>query len=382
MKKIFNIKFIVFIVFGIIVSTTFAANYVKIYKDFENSYSLSEFRFHLNEEIEENPNFLEENFDIPNDTELTDEKVTELSNIAKKKSYKYIIYISLVITILIVAVLFFPVMVFVLPFFTSNAAFKKYKLSEEDFKGSKDYYRDTLNDYNPSELSYIDNFKVDKNAIVADLLLLEQKKYIVYENGVFRKGTNNDLSKLNSIEKYLVNEISEEGSNYIKINIFKYGELIKKESYNDGLMEDKNFPVLKFVMDLLISIVCFVILSYFLGGNRLFELLEKAGPGLQFLGVGIFAFWVIFTIYFPMYIVYKYLILFIRLMANRSGRTDKGDDVNKKLEGLKIFIRDFSVLEGRERKELILWKEYLIYSVMFNMNKKVLNEYNESIKYV
>ena len=144
MKKFFNLKLVVFLIFGIIVSGSFALNYMKISKDFEKNYEVSEFKFQLNKEIEENPNFLKETFDIPNDTELTDEKVKELSDISKQKSYKYIVYISVVITILIVAVLFFPLMAFVLPFITSNSAFKKYKMSEEDFKGSKDYFRDTL----------------------------------------------------------------------------------------------------------------------------------------------------------------------------------------------------------------------------------------------
>ena len=35
----------------------------------------------------------------------------------------------------------------------------------------------------------------------------------------------------------------------------------------------------------------------------------------------------------------------------------------------------------REKKELILWKEYLIYSVVFNINKKVINEYKDSVKF-
>jgi uncharacterized membrane protein len=147
-------------------------------------------------------------------------------------------------------------------------------------------------------------------------------------------------------------------------------------------MEDKSFPTARFIRDILISIACFLIIMYFIGGNRVFNMLEGSNPGVQFLGMGLFVFSVIFSIYYPLYLIYKYVMLFIRLMMFRSGRTDKGEEINKKLEGLKIFIRDFSILNGREKKELILWKEYLIYSVMFNINKKVLKEYNESIKYM
>ena len=382
MKKFFNLKIIVYVVFGLLISGSFALNFVKVSRGIEQNYDISEFKFQLNKEIEANPNFLEETFDIPNDTELTDEKIEELSEIAKQRSYKYVIFISVVITLLIVAVLFVPIMVFVLPFFTSNSAFKKYKLSEEDFKGSKDYFRDTLNEYTPSELSFIDDLKIDKNAIIADLLLLEQKKYIIYEDGIFRRGENKEFNRLNPIEKYLLSQVLDEGSNYLNISLIKFAKLVKDQSYKDGLTEDKQFPAAKFFKDVFISVLCFLLIMYFFGGSKMFVLIEESNPTLQFLGIGLFAFFVIFSIYYPMYIIYKYVILFIRLNLNKTGRTDKGEEINKKLEGLKIFIRDFSILEGREKRELILWKEYLVYSVMFNMNKKIVNEYNLNIRYV
>ena len=60
-------------------------------------------------------------------------------------------------------------------------------------------------------------------------------------------------------------------------------------------------------------------------------------------------------------------------------RTKKGEQVNEKLEGLKKYLEDFSSLENKSEEELILWEDYLIYSVIFNQNEKIIKEYREKI---
>ena len=61
-------------------------------------------------------------------------------------------------------------------------------------------------------------------------------------------------------------------------------------------------------------------------------------------------------------------------------RTPKGKEINKKLEGLKLYLKDYSLLSEREYKEIELWEEYLIYSVMFGQNKNVIEEYEKYIE--
>lgn len=58
-------------------------------------------------------------------------------------------------------------------------------------------------------------------------------------------------------------------------------------------------------------------------------------------------------------------------------RTNKGIKLNQKIEGLKKYLKDYSFLSERESKELELWDEYLIYSVMFGQNKKIIEEYEK-----
>lgn len=61
-------------------------------------------------------------------------------------------------------------------------------------------------------------------------------------------------------------------------------------------------------------------------------------------------------------------------MANQYKRTNEGKKINRKLEGLKLFLKDFTTLDKKEHKELLLWGDYLIYSVLFNQNKKIKDE--------
>lgn len=58
-------------------------------------------------------------------------------------------------------------------------------------------------------------------------------------------------------------------------------------------------------------------------------------------------------------------------------RTSKGRELNLKLEGLKEYLKDYSLLDEREVKEIELWEDYLIYSVMFGQNKNIVEEFDK-----
>ena len=54
--------------------------------------------------------------------------------------------------------------------------------------------------------------------------------------------------------------------------------------------------------------------------------------------------------------------------------TPKGNEIRLKLTGLKLFLKDYSIIKSRELKEIKLWDEYMIYSVILNDNRKVQKE--------
>ena len=53
------------------------------------------------------------------------------------------------------------------------------------------------------------------------------------------------------------------------------------------------------------------------------------------------------------------------------------EELNAKIEGLRIFLKEYSMLEDRNLEEIEMWEYYLVYSIMFNQNKQALEELNE-----
>lgn len=52
----------------------------------------------------------------------------------------------------------------------------------------------------------------------------------------------------------------------------------------------------------------------------------------------------------------------------------KGNKLHKDLMGLKMYLKDYSMMSSKSINELELWDEYMIYSIILNDNKKVQNE--------
>ena len=48
-------------------------------------------------------------------------------------------------------------------------------------------------------------------------------------------------------------------------------------------------------------------------------------------------------------------------------RTKEGVELQCKMSGLKNYIKDYSKLNERDLNELVLWEDYLIYAVIFNL---------------
>jgi uncharacterized membrane protein len=57
----------------------------------------------------------------------------------------------------------------------------------------------------------------------------------------------------------------------------------------------------------------------------------------------------------------------------------KAMELNEKMNGLKNFLKDFSILHERNSEELKIWKDYLIYSVVFEQNEEVKKEILEMV---
>ena len=110
--------------------------------------------------------------------------------------------------------------------------------------------------------------------------------------------------------------------------------------------------------------------------------LEETFPQIylpRFLGiiVGIF-------IIIAVYIGITHFLYEQKLHENRKAdpyfRTQKGEDINEKLEGLKKYLKDYGDMKNKEAEMVNLWEDYLIYSIIFGENDIAPLKYLKYVK--
>lgn len=261
------------------------------------------------------------------------------------------------------------------------------RFNEIEFKKYKGYYRDILEVNSPLMLGFLDDFKVTKIELIAQLLHLKNKGIIIIENGNIKRNEICKKVKLSNVDKQILNRIKDNKliidnyKSFLKLlkenvekdalktslikehNKFNFGRKLKKIS--EKIKKSKTLNMVTAIL-LVIMFICTTIpitVSDFI-----------ANVGL----CSIFALFFIGMLYAFAHFFYKgYNEIGI---TNYYIRTKKGEKINERLEGLKKYIRDFSLLSEREAKEIVLWDDYLIYSIIFEQNKKIVEEYKKYIK--
>jgi len=78
-----------------------------------------------------------------------------------------------------------------------------------------------------------------------------------------------------------------------------------------------------------------------------------------------------------MYIPYV-LLLYIIKRAHKIERKSKEEiKIQEEIEGLRRYIKDYSMLEDKDLEHITLWEDYLIMAIALKLNKKVINFYYE-----
>lgn len=254
--------------------------------------------------------------------------------------------------------------------------FKKEKLSAIDFKKYEAYYRDILKDYSPAELSYIDKFEiVPQNDIAASLLSLELKNKIILDDEI--KITNASLENISSNERYVLDNI--ENGKITKFNEELFVAKVKEDALKNGLLKESKIELRKFKKLFLIIIpfiallvvTCIIIFNDFLAST----------DNVTDLKIFILAFSILLIFFTPFAVISFFSTYVKKMRENMYIRTKKGEALNENLEGLKNYLKDFSNIDEKDEKSLKLWEDYLIYSVIFEQNTKVVkniwNKYTE-----
>lgn len=230
------------------------------------------------------------------------------------------------------------------------------KFSEIDLKNDN-YYREILYKYSPAVLKYIDNFEHGEAIIIIILMGLKLKGIINNELEII----NNDFSELDLNELYICTHMKK--FKEIDMNELKYTVIHDCKKY--GLLKDytrKNEHDISFKLASVLWIVA-VFITIILGS-------------IHYILPILLAALIIITII--SYAVYN-MTLDEMDYETPYIRTRKGEALNEKLEGLRKYLNDYSLLDTKSEEELVIWEDYLIYSVMFEQNEKIIKEYKEKI---
>ena len=253
--------------------------------------------------------------------------------------------------------------------------FYKSKLDITD-KKTDSYFRDLLSNNTIGTLGYIRDLKINENDLAATIMSLELKGKIKIEKNI--EVVDASVDNLDKSEVYVLEKIKNNESK--KINLDKY----EKEVINDCIEKDlliakKDYSIkkniIKFVIFYAIVNVLFNILPYI--SKPLFGTELNIGSIIILILLVVMFFILIIS---PIAFIYSECVKFMLLAKNPYIRSRKAKEINEKLSGLENYLRDFSMIKSRDKEEIKLWKEYLIYSVIFGMNNDIRDEILQKLK--
>lgn len=276
--------------------------------------------------------------------------------------------ITIIVIVLFISFMVLPIIVAIK---LAKNSHKKDKLNADDFNRNKIYYREILDRYSPSILAYMDTMQVNYSiTIISTLLYLKNKNYIdIIDNTIVKKVENfNNKENLGRTEKLIFDNIKD---NQVKIEKDTINNIVLQDAIDKKIVvADYNRNKEKIKNKIRIFVIIFIILlflNFFINNESLF------GEIIQILCIFLL----------PIFFITGIIYFFSYVHKNNENpiyRTDLGIEINKKLEGLKNYISEYSIMDKRNVNELDLWEDYLIYSVIFNQNKKIADEYSKFIK--
>lgn len=266
-----------------------------------------------------------------------------------------------VINFIIAVFKIFPITILYIGIKIARRKFNKERLDKVDFTKNVDYFRDIIKQYSPGVLNYIDNFTIDRNTIIATLMSLQLKGKIDNELSII----NEDITDLDENEKFIYNNIS----NLNKVDLHEFEKIIMKDCKKYNLLAEKKHKTLEVELRGIFAVIAIIIINNILPNaiNSNFWITAI----LMLIEVGAIIAMPILIVRFIAYV----------LMQSESPyiRSNKAKELNENLEGLKKYLEDYSMIQERTEKELAVWEDYLIYSVIFNQNSNLIEEYENKI---
>ena len=274
-----------------------------------------------------------------------------LNNISFNYQFGGMIIFSIVIFLissLLVIIGHIPIIIIYIAFRVGIKKANKGKLSKIDYKNENIYFRDILKGYSSAELSYLDSFNInDVNNIAATLLGLQLKGVIELDQQEDKIIIKEHKTKLNSSETYIINNIKNgKLNNFESLN---YTDLVKKDALESGLLKQTHMKKKTLIRIIIINSIIFFI-SILLGLTLFFNTTSNnpMGNSWTIVGIVLIMIAVLIIVPFSSFLIITYLL---KSITNSYKRTQLGEEINTKLEGLKNYIKEYSLLnEKRTRR--------------------------------
>lgn len=277
------------------------------------------------------------------------------------------------------------------------------------------YYREKIINVTPAEISLISNLKIEhKKDISATILDLYRKNILDFKDYKIIVKNINDNINLKKSEYEILNMIKENDFSIQRIN--KWENICIQEALNDKYIKLKD-DLIREIFASSIFLICsiFIVLTLRSGisskiDNVYKELRMRNGNILsQYMNIGesdeskietlknnnevkeavrniiIDTGLLIMTIIFcslfvfilmiiPIYFIIKILYEIIMAKDSLIIRTKKGKILAEQIKGMKNYIHDFSYLSERNKENVVIWDDFLIYAVVLEENEKIVDD--------
>lgn len=96
--------------------------------------------------------------------------------------------------------------------------------------------------------------------------------------------------------------------------------------------------------------------------------------GLLILAITFSSIFVFILMIIPVYFIIKILYEIIIAKDSLFIRTKKGKVLAAQIKGMKNYIHEFSYLSERNKENVVIWDEFLIYAVVLEENEKIVDD--------
>lgn len=274
-----------------------------------------------------------------------------------------------------------------------------------------DYYRDKLTGLSPATISILTDLEIEQKKDVTASILQ-------YENlGLLEEGADHTYhatkkydtySDLNDSDRYLIEHLQK--GDFDWDNDTQWKQMVMNEAILEGYItkktaswvnqqKEENPSQVEMHADtkkgfLVLGIwLCLIMVSLpaLLEFDRLLETAPENPSFSDFtkqlnflysnpkmlLGAVLVIVVIIFTMYIIAYVV---AVLspegtsIVKSLMQETKRTDYGNQMAECVYGMKNFIHDYSNLSMADKRQVVLWEDYLVYAVLLEENEEIVNE--------